>query len=409
MTGIQCPHCGQVHPPVSRFCPATGRPLAAQPAPGHAFSPAPGPGPVQGPRADAYGAAPPAAPAYGALPPGGAGAPAYGAAPPAAPGPVGPPAPTGAGDRSSSARPKPIGTILTEAFELYQKNLVALVTTCAILVAPVALAEAGMTALLLAPTVAVTATADHNARLSQAAAERLQRDLVEAQRDPAKARELQRDEQQHLQDLSRSVAATGAAAVGGLLSILLSFAVSMLSIAMLYAIAVPLTTAALTILVADRATGGKLGPGAAYKRMLSRLPALLSATIPAFFLVLLGLCFLLIPGVILGLLFVFVTPVVMLERHGGISALKRSASLVKANVLQVLVVGLVFGVIRVVTTIVAHMVVPVTALFAASLVQNFILLFLLPIPIVGSVLLYLDIRRQTEGLDDRGVRRALAE
>jgi hypothetical protein len=34
-------------------------------------------------------------------------------------------------------------------------------------------------------------------------------------------------------------------------------------------------------------------------------------------------------------------------------------------------------------------------------------MLILPIPILGTVLLYLDIRRQTEGLDDRAIRAAL--
>ena len=122
----------------------------------------------------------------------------------------------------------------------------------------------------------------------------------------------------------------------------------------------------------------------------------------------LGLCFLIIPGLILGFLFVFVTPVVLLENVGGIAALKRSAALVKANVGQVAIVCLVFAAIRIVASLMAGLFVPTSALFVGSLVQDALLMLILPIPILGTVLLYLDIRRQTEGLDDRAIQAALS-
>ncbi|HXX69130.1 MAG TPA: hypothetical protein VEK07_18230 [Polyangiaceae bacterium] len=443
MTGIQCPFCGQVHPPESRFCPATGRALAVQvgpAAPPHAVSPphprghfgaaavAPpqhlgGPQPPQ-PLPPAYGVAPQSfhgaapQPAHGAAP-----QPAQSFSPHAAYGAAaahGSPQPAGYAPAHGPSSPwavspnggapgqaTPIGALLAAAFDLYRKNLVALVATCAVLIAPLALVHAGITALLLAPTVAVHATATDRVRVSEAAAERLRRDVEEAQRDPARAQQLQRDEQKQLQDLSRTWTATEAAAVGGLAAIALALLAVLLGIAIQYGIAVPLTTAALTIVVLDRAAGGDLGPARAYRKVASRLPALLTAAIPAVLLVLLGLCLLVIPGLVLGLLFVFVTPVVMIENLGGIAALKRSATLVKANVLQVLAVGLVFAAIRLVASIFASVVVPRTAFFAASLVQDVLLLFLLPIPIVGTVLVYLDIRKQTEGLDERRIRQAL--
>jgi hypothetical protein len=116
------------------------------------------------------------------------------------------------------------------------------------------------------------------------------------------------------------------------------------------------------------------------------------------------LCLLVIPGLILGFLFVFVAPVVLLENVGGIAALKRSIDLVKANVAQVLVVCIVFAAIRIASSIIAHLFIPRTAFFVDSLVQDALLMFLLPVPIIGTVLLYLDIRRQADGLDDQGVR-----
>lgn len=411
--GIQCPFCGQVHPPVSRFCPSTGQALPGPAAPGVNPAAVPAYGaraqyahgarahgapadgrPSDGPRHGGHGAdrwpsppLPPSSNHAAAMPMQGQQAPAAGS--PAA-------AVVGAPSKAT-----PIGALLLSAFDLYQKNFIALITACALLMVPVALVKAGVTSLMLAP---VSAATTETIQISQAAATRLREDADEARHDPARAQELERDEQKQMDVLERA----GRRALGGFAAAALGFLVTIASIAILYAVAVPLTTAALTILVADRATGGTSGSVEAYKRLLARLPALLSATIPAFFFVLMGLCLLLIPGLILGLLFIFVTPVVMLENVGGIAALKRSVTLVSTNLLQVVVVALVFAVMRFAASITAGFLVPHAAFFLKSLAQDLLLLFLLPIPIVGTVLLYLDVRRQAEGLDERAIRAALS-
>src|SRR5579859_1005634 len=219
MTGNQCPYCGQAHPAGTIFCSATGRPLQASPVappapagppppqygqqtpqPPHAYAPPPqmppgygsapgyapggyGQGPPPGPAA--YGA-PPAMPppqqaaAYG--PPPGYGSPP-GYPPPGygVPGPGGYPPPTygqapyggqrpqspgyGAGPPLGTA--KPIGVILTEAFQLYQKNFGALLLMCAILLVPVSLAKSAAMALILAPTAVVDVAAGRAQQLSQ--------------------------------------------------------------------------------------------------------------------------------------------------------------------------------------------------------------------------------------------------
>jgi hypothetical protein len=61
-----------------------------------------------------------------------------------------------------------------------------------------------------------------------------------------------------------------------------------------------------------------------------------------------------------------------------------------------------------VASIAAGLFISRAAPFVGSLVQDGLLMLILPIPILGTVLLYLDIRRQTEGLDDAGLRAALA-
>jgi hypothetical protein len=280
-----------------------------------------------------------------------------------------------------------------------------LLLTCAVLLVPVSLAKSAAIALILAPTAVVDVAANHAQQLSQRTAQDLQRQLQET--DPKKRQALIQQQQKEMQDLQQAWAATGTAAVGGLVAILLGLLAALIGIAVMYGIAVPLVTGALTIVVADRSLGGNAGTGKAYGRLLKRFGTLLSAAIPAFFFVMLGLCLLILPGLLLGFFFVFVTPVVLLENVGGIAALKRSAALVKANMAQVAVVCLVFAAIRFVASLMAGIFVPHSALFLGSFIQDVLLMLILPIPILGTVILYLDIRRQTEGLDDARLRAAL--
>ncbi len=397
MDEVQCLHCGLAHPTGTRFCSTTGRPLpqAVTPQPPSQYAAAPPQGNGQPhqtqPPAYAQQPYPQQPPAYAQQP--------YPQQPP-------PYAQSGYGAPQAQVlgAGKPVGTIITEAFQLYQKHLVTLLVTCAILVVPVSLAKSAALALILAPAAVVDVAAKNTAQFSRQTAEQWQRQFQEAQHDPKKLQQLAQERQKDIQDLSRALATTGTVAVGGFMAWIVGFVAMLFGIAVMYGVAIPLVTGALTIVVADRATGGSVGAAEAYKLLFMRLGKFLSAWIPAFVLILIGLCFLVIPGLIIGFLFSFVAPVVLLENVGGIAALKRSVSLVKANVPQVAVVGLVFAGIRIVASLVTHLFVPSSAFFFDSLVQDALLLFLLPVPIIGTVLLYLDIRRQADGLDERGVR-----
>jgi hypothetical protein len=273
-----------------------------------------------------------------------------------------------------------------------------------VLLVPAVLAQSAAVTLIMAPTMLVESSSRNTSRLAQRTSAEIQRQIEEAKGDPKKLEQLSKQQKQQLEELSKSWAATGSMAVGGMAAILLGLLAFIITIAVTYGLAVPLTTGALTIIVADRVTGGSVTPGQAWKIMLTRLPRLLGATVPAFFLVLGGLLLCLLPGLALSFLFVFVTPVVLLENVGGTSALKRSAALVKANMPQVFIMGIVFSVIRMVASFVAHLFVPSSALFFDNLVSGVLMMLLLPLPIVGTVLLYLDIRRQADGLTEQGLR-----
>ena len=68
------------------------------------------------------------------------------------------------------------------------------------------------------------------------------------------------------------------------------------------------------------------------------------------------------------------------------------ASIIAAVVCSLIVAGLLTGIF-----------IPHTAFFLDSLLRDVLMMVLMPIPIVGTVLLYLDIRRQAEG-DERALR-----
>jgi hypothetical protein len=451
MTDAACVHCGQAHPPTMTFCPETGRPLRAG-APRKPSGPAyPQPRASAAPHGQQSSYGPPQppfgqAPSYGqpAAYPHRANASASGQAPPypqpspygqhpeshappydAPPAYGGPPAPytPGAGPPLSpqaTGGAKPVGVLLTEAFELYRSHLAVLLATAAIVIVPLSLVKSTALALMLAPvaTAATTeASAKSAAEISRGAAERWERQIQAAQQDPkswaentAERQREQQRAQKDMQDLSRTLAlreSTESAAPGGLMATVLGYLALVLGLAVMSGIAIPLVMGAITIVVADRVTGGDAGPAEVYRLLSRRVGNFLSASIPAFFCVLAGLCLLFIPGFIVGFLFTFLAPVVLLENAGGIAALTRSVNLVKANLLQVAVVCLVFAIFGLVASAITHFLIPRTWLFVDSFVEDLLLLLFVPLPTIATVLLYLDVRRQADGLDEQGIRAGL--
>jgi uncharacterized membrane protein len=298
---------------------------------------------------------------------------------------------------------KPIGALLGEAFELYRRHIVALLVASAIVLVPLSVVRGVAFAAILAPTVVATAAAQNTIDLSRRATQDWQKEVEQAQGDPKRLQEIQAAHRKQLEDLSRNVVVSEKAAIGGLLASLIGFAAGAVGLTLLFGIAMPVLTGALTILVADLATGGHMGPWQAYGLLKNRLGKLLSAWIPAFFLIMLGFFLLFIPGLVLGFLFTFVAPVVLLENAGGTAALRRSVQLVTTNLPQVAVLCLVFIGLRIVATV-AGVFVPHLMFFWNSFVPDIFYLFLIPFPIIATVLLYLDVRRQADGLDAQGVR-----
>ncbi len=172
----------------------------------------------------------------------------------------------------------------------------------------------------------------------------------------------------------------------------------------LYGIIVPLTNGALTIAAADRILGGHAEWREVWMLLFRRLGKLLSAVIPAAIVVTLGCLFFVIPGLVLALFFTFVSPVVLIEGLGGRAALERSTTLVRSDWLRVALVLMTFAVVRFVAQLVANIFVAPSAIFVGSLLSDLFTMVMLPIPVLGTVLLYFDVRRKRDNFTNDNLR-----
>jgi hypothetical protein len=290
------------------------------------------------------------------------------------------------------APPKAVMDLLKDAFALYKQHVKVFLLTAALLFVPGAIVSSGLLAAIRAPLMVGAASAEATAaeiqqKLGPDFADRLARGQVTPE---------------EMQRLEREMAASGAAAgmmMGGLMVALLGMLGWAVVAFVLYGLIVPLTSAALTIAVADRMLGGERGFMDYWKLLLARLGKLLSAQIPAALLIFVGMFFLFIPGLVLAFFFSLVPTVVLVENVGGVAALKRSFQLVKSDWLRVLLVFIVFGVINFVAHIVGGLLIPDRFLFFDTLMGDLVSLVLLPVPVLAAVLLYLDIRRKKENVD----------
>ena len=252
---------------------------------------------------------------------------------------------------------KGVADILGQAFQLYRAHAKPLLITCALLFVPAAIVNSLARAAILGPTLAIAASADP------------------------------------------------AGALAGTLSVyLLGVLGTLVTAFFLYGIVIPLTNGALTIAAADRILGGHAEWREIWMLLFRRLGTLLSAVIPAAILVTIGCVFLVIPGLILALLFAFVSPVVLIEGLGGRAALERSITLVRSDWLRVALVLMTFAIVRFVAQLVAGIFVAPTAIFVGSLLSDLFTMVMLPIPVLGTVLLYFDVRRKRENFTNDNLR-----
>jgi hypothetical protein len=275
--------------------------------------------------------------------------------------------------------------ILKDAFALYKKHARVFVITAAVLFLPGSIISGAALTLITAPlTSGVTASLERTA----ARMERFNQKMAAGTATPEDIAEMTR--------ASAEVPAVATAALGGIMAMLLTALGWMVVAFIIYGIVVPLTQGALTVAVADRAIGGRATWREHWGLLFRRVGKLIATLLPAAILIAIGIFCFVIPGLVLGFLFVFSSTVVLIEGTSGVAALKRSMALVKSDWLRVLLVLIAFGLIN----MVAHWIVallPLGSVFLSHVVSSLLTLVLMPIPVLGLVLVYLDVRRKADG------------
>lgn len=308
-------------------------------------------------------------------------------------------------DEDTAGQPPLLGksvfTLLREAFDLYRTHAKALLLTCALLFVPVSIAKSFALSVIMAPTLVASdymnETAELGKKATEASRHALEQGVRNGQLDPRAVDEFTRQSARNLEELSRRQSVATGAVLGGFTLFLLGLLGTLVTAFALHGIVVPLTSGALTITVADRILGGDSNWRQVWMLLFRRLGKLLSALLPAALLVALGFVMFVVPGIILAFLFSFIAPVVLIEGIGGRAAIKRSADLVRRDWLRVAVVLIVFALVRWLAENIAWIFIPRHALFFGSFFGDLFTMVLMPVPILGSVLLYFDLRRTHEG------------
>jgi hypothetical protein len=360
---VTCGHCGQQHPDDAKFCSTTGKAMP--------------------PRVTVPGR-PAVPPPPATMPP----------PPPTMP----PPATT------EQVRPlgeqKGVFDLLREAMELYRANARVFLITAAVLFVPGSFISSCALSAVLAPAMvsvpAAEEAAEQLAQRSEELSKRMRERAARAPNDPRSAEEYQRD----MRELGREAGKLGGMAIGGFSVMLLGLAGWAITALILYGAVLPLTQGALTIAVADRVVGGHAQWREHWGLVLRRFGLLLSTGIPMLLLVIAGYFLFVLPGIILSFVFVFAIPVVLIEGIGGTAALKRSYELVKSDWLRTAIMLIVFGILSAVAHRVAALFVPRGALFFGNFLGDLLFLVIMPVPIIGSVLLYFDLRRKLDGFTE---------
>jgi hypothetical protein len=292
---------------------------------------------------------------------------------------------------------KGVADVLKEAYGLYRRHASALIVTCAVLFVPASFLKSCAVAAITGPSVAAQTTIDEMEHLRKGDLEDAQRRLQDAYQrraDKETIARLQGDLGRVQTELGRRAAMEMGSFTGWILRILGTLVTAFLVSGLM----VPLVIAAISIAVADRLVGGgQAGWREVWGLLARRLVPWFTVAVPAAIVVAFGYVFFYIPGVVLGILFAFISPVVLFERKRGQAALQRSAQLVATDWLRVALMFIVLAVLTWFASWVVNLVVPRTAVFLGSLLGDLAMMVVLPLPVIGLVLLYLDVRAKTDG------------
>jgi hypothetical protein len=316
-------------------------------------------------------------------------------------------------DGASAARPGPpekgVADILVEAWRLYRANARALLFTCAVLFVPASLVKSCALSAIMAPgtSAAAAVAAAHAVPDGDLdAANRALQDAYQRHADAATLARLKAEQARVREDVERRHQLAGGEAMGSFILFVLGIVGSLVT-SFVYAVSVPLTQGALTIAVADLVAGGRGAWREVWALLFRRLAPLLTAVIPAAIVTAFAFACFRALGLVAGLLFAFAAPVVLFEGRRGGAALRRSVDLATSDWLRVALMIVALGALRWLADEIAGLLVPRWAPLVSSFVGDLVLMVFLPLPVLGMVLLYFDIRRRRDDLTDERLRASL--
>ena len=266
--------------------------------------------------------------------------------------------------------------MLGRAFDIYRRNLGALVLTCGLSLIPANLLMSGAVMFGLAGMGAggVAEARTHTDQVLEK-----QRKLDEKPPDTLEDREVR------LRQIGREAFEGKAAFDANFLRDLLSISYAVLiGVAILLA-GLCLAQAAVVPLVFDLRAGRPSGPARAWGAVASRFGALVKTALYGVPLIALGCLFLIVPGFILAMGFSFAIPVAVAEGLSGRAALERSWSLCSGRWKALFGIWLLIAIFTVLAS-------AVSAIAPAgpwrSLLAGFVRVVTYPIPLIALVLLY---------------------
>ena len=296
---------------------------------------------------------------------------------------------------------KGLADLLVEAFRLYRAHARPMLLICALIFVPASLAKSCVMSAVLAPQLAGSPA--HMAELARGAeaSGRALADAYARNADAATIARLQHENQSRLEEIARLASGPGRFAwLLGVLATLVS--------ALMFGVAVPLISGAVTIAVADRVTGGNSGWVETWMLAVGRSRPLLSAIVPAAGLIAVGLVLWVIPGLVVAFCFALLAQVVVVEGLGGAAALRRSVEVVGSDWLRIALLLALFVALTWAARLLADLVIPDAAIFMTHLVGDLLTLVIMPLPLITAALLYLDVRRRRDGFGDENLRAVLA-
>lgn len=179
-------------------------------------------------------------------------------------------------------------------------------------------------------------------------------------------------------------------------------------------VSAPLSQATLIWAISERYLGRTCGVKDAYRAVFAKFGSVVTVMLGMGIATCIGGVLCIIPGVVIGILFSFSMAEVMINGKGARAAMERSWNLVLLDFWKVFVTLLVFGILFYILSTVLSIplgllaVIPMmvsdgaSALYAQSVthvLQVFVGVVVMPVQIIGTILLYYDMRVRHEGFD----------